>query len=163
MKNNDAADIMTKQLLTIRFDATLSEAHGLMQGKRIRHLPVVDATGTSIGILSDRDLQRAMKPSGGLGAQAVEFDPAFQVKDFMSWPVLTVFEATPVYEVAERMLREKLSAYLVVDANRCALGIVTSDDMIKLLMLFLARDPSRVRLSLATVLDDLTGSRNLWS
>src|ERR1041385_8352156 len=46
---------MTRQPWTIRKDAKMSQAHELMRGHRIRHLPVLE-DGKLVGIVSDRDL-----------------------------------------------------------------------------------------------------------
>ena len=160
MKTNEAADIMSKQLITIAFDADLTAAFTLMAKHRIRHLPVTDSTGTTVGILSDRDMRRAMKPECENG----QFDPAFRVKDFMSWPPLSVSAETPVFDVAERMLRERISAYLVVSHDRQhPSGIITTDDMLKLLLVLLANDPTRGRLSLADYMNDPAYEKSLWS
>ena len=53
-------EIMSKRLVTIPMDRSMSQAQELMRQKSFRHLPVTDDSGTIIGILSDRDLQRAM-------------------------------------------------------------------------------------------------------
>ncbi|MBI3554896.1 MAG: CBS domain-containing protein [Deltaproteobacteria bacterium] len=160
MKKNKAADIMSKHLTTIAFDAGLAEALALMTAKRIRHLPVIDTTGATVGILSDRDLRRAMKPD----SQNAQFDPAHRVKDFMTWPACSVSTQTPLFEVAEQMLRDRFSAYLVVAHDRrhpC--GIITTDDMIKLLLVLLVNDPTRGRLSLGEFMDNPAYEKPLWS
>ena len=51
-----AADLMTSPAITIHPDAPLGAAARLMNGHRIRRLPVVDQSGKLIGIVSRRDL-----------------------------------------------------------------------------------------------------------
>jgi CBS domain-containing protein len=53
-------EVMTRDIITIREDATIAEAARLMIGMNVRHLPVVDARGRVVGVLSLRDLARAI-------------------------------------------------------------------------------------------------------
>src|SRR5215471_14418697 len=54
----NAADIMTTKLVTITPDASLRDAVWLILTQRISALPVVDATGRLVGIVSEGDLLR---------------------------------------------------------------------------------------------------------
>lgn len=78
-----------------------------MERKNIRHLPVVDDEGFVTGILSDRDVARASSPDrpGFMGGRLVS--------DFMSWPAITVDQSLPLADVAEGMVDEKVSSFLV--------------------------------------------------
>jgi CBS domain-containing protein len=51
-----AAELMTTPVITIHPDAPVGAAARLMNGHRIRRLPVVDPSGKLIGIVSRRDL-----------------------------------------------------------------------------------------------------------
>jgi CBS domain-containing protein len=55
-KARTAGELMTSPAITIHPEAPLGAAARLMNGHNIRRLPVVDATGTLIGIVSRRDL-----------------------------------------------------------------------------------------------------------
>lgn len=50
------SDVMTSRLTTITPTTTVEEAMQLMTDKRIRHLPVLDAAGTLIGVVSIGDM-----------------------------------------------------------------------------------------------------------
>lgn len=127
MKKHITAHAMSPNLVTISAYRPVSEAKDLMEEKGIRHLPVVDSEGFVIGILSDRDVNRAMNPvrPGFMGGMVVS--------DFMSWPAITVDENMPLAEVAEGMLDEKVSSFLVTRESREVVGIITSDDLLKVL------------------------------
>jgi len=47
---------MTREVITVRYDETVRRAATLMYDRGISHLPVVDANGQAIGILSSTDL-----------------------------------------------------------------------------------------------------------
>lgn len=49
-------DVMTNQLTTITPTTTVEEAMQLMTDRRIRHLPVLDAAGTLVGVVSIGDM-----------------------------------------------------------------------------------------------------------
>lgn len=55
-----AENIMTKSLITIREDSPITGALALMRQFNIRHLPVIDDKGNLKGILSIRDIARAV-------------------------------------------------------------------------------------------------------
>jgi len=161
-----AGEIMSKKLVTVRLDDSVRKAYQIMQDRKIRHLPVSDGTGEIIGILSDRDLQRAMTPKTEISRdfeEAVEFDESFLVKDFMTWPVRTVSRGVLVEEVARRMLQEKVSAFLVMDPGHVASGIITTDDLLKLLIKLLQREPDRLRISLDSLMTDFGFSAGHWA
>jgi len=50
--------VMTRQLLTAHVDEPIEKVQREMQRLHVRHLPVVDATGRVIALLSSRDLLR---------------------------------------------------------------------------------------------------------
>ncbi len=121
------AETMTKKVFTVSAAASLEAADALMEEKNIRHLPVVDEAGLVIGIVSNRDIQRAINPN------KPGFASNLKVADVMSWPALTVSEDTPIKDVAEGMIDEKVSAFLVTRGENEVAGIVTSEDLLRLL------------------------------
>ena len=62
----DASDSMTRNVVVVPPELSLHLAWAIMQRRRVRHLPVVQA-GALVGILSDRDiLLRAQIDASGL-------------------------------------------------------------------------------------------------
>jgi CBS-domain-containing membrane protein len=51
-----AADVMTAPVVTISPDALISAAARLLRRRGVRHLPVIDAGGRLVGIVTRRDL-----------------------------------------------------------------------------------------------------------
>ena len=51
-----ASDLMSTPVTTVQEDASLAEALGLMRGKRIRRLPVVNRAGGLFGMVTSDDL-----------------------------------------------------------------------------------------------------------
>lgn len=53
-----ASACMTSPVITIREDASLDDCTGLMESKKIRRVPVVDASGALVGIVAQADVAR---------------------------------------------------------------------------------------------------------
>jgi CBS domain-containing membrane protein len=146
-----ALKIMSKNLIVINEGESLLEAQRLMKENNLRHLPVTTSDGCIVGLLSDRDLQRASRSeiveSGVRRWEVVDFDPNHTVNDFMSWPVKTVDVRTSISVVAEMLLKEKVSSYLVTEDGVVA-GIITTDDLLKYLVKILKSENTTWRESL---------------
>ncbi len=51
-----ASDLMSTPLTTVQEDASLAEALGIMRGRRVRRLPVVNRAGGLFGMVTSDDL-----------------------------------------------------------------------------------------------------------
>ena len=124
--------ISCKNLICVEIDAPLVLALSKMRDNRIRHLPVVDGDQL-IGIISDRDIQRAARfDFTTIDARKIvnlRIDPSFSVRDFVSWPVKTVSTGTSIRDVNRRMIDEKMSAFIVTEGDTVK-GIVTHEDLL---------------------------------
>lgn len=116
--------IYSKKLITISDLSSLSDADDMMNNYNIRHLPVIDASDTLVGILSKSDYLALKYVDSRLNKLIV--------KNFMSSPVLAVTKTTKIKEVANLFINKKISSVVVVENNE-AVGIVTSEDLIKIL------------------------------
>lgn len=138
-------ETMSTQIITIGWNERMETAWRRMQERRIRHLPVVNENGEAVGMLSDRDVQRAMisqldpEVTQVISDETIEFDQNAHVRDYMSWPARTVEAGSDLRLVTERMISEKVSAFLVTHEGRVT-GIVTSEDLLQVLSDLLA-DP----------------------
>jgi acetoin utilization protein AcuB len=127
-------DVMQSNVLTVTPRATLPEAIRLAQQRGIRHLPVL-ADGRLVGILSDRDLKRAMaSPASTLSPhERQEAMARITVDEIMTRDVMTVGPRFPLEEAARLMLKEKISALPVTEDGRLV-GIVTETDVLALFL-----------------------------
>ncbi|OYZ24356.1 MAG: hypothetical protein B7Y39_01485 [Bdellovibrio sp. 28-41-41] len=133
MKSNVGFHSSHKVVYVKRHDS-LAHAFNLMKRISTRHLPVLDEKGVVIGMLSDRDVLRAMKKPVGSDWVAVpanpEFNPEDIVQQYMGWPVGSIEESAPLAQAAKTMLENKISA-LVVTKDHHAIGIVTTEDLLE--------------------------------
>jgi acetoin utilization protein AcuB len=127
-------DIMTSNITTIEADAKLLDAVLLLRSSGFRHLPVTK-DGRLVGLLSDRDVQRAAPSMFG------EVTPEEYNRIFETTPVARVMvkepqTATadmPISEAVGIMHQNKYGALPVVDASGQLAGIVTTTDLLALL------------------------------
>lgn len=125
-------DVYTTGVVTVTPETTLPDAVRLTRERGIRHLPVVDG-GKLVGIISDRDLKRAMaSPATSLEAHELNYLLSrLGVGEIMTRAVITVSPTLPIEEAARLMVSEKVSALPVTDGARLV-GIVTETDLLNL-------------------------------
>ncbi|MDR3415090.1 MAG: CBS domain-containing protein [Nevskia sp.] len=128
-----AADVMTREVTTVRAEATVAEALWVMLDRGVSGLPVIDITGTLVGIVTERDfLRRGADPETRAGCR---------VDDVMTTPVVTVFGQTLLEEAARLMARRRLKRLPVMDGDRIV-GILSQADVLRALAEETATDAS---------------------
>jgi len=139
---DSAYEIASKELVTIDISEAVTAADMLMRGRHIRHL-VVTKDGKAIGILSDRDVMRAMRVDvqdfHSVRVREQRFEGDIRVGDVMGWPVKTVDEGASLTQIVDEMLRDKISSFLVTRAGEGVVGIVTSEDLLQVLKRILSQ------------------------
>ncbi len=126
--------IMTRNLHTIKSDAQMIEAEQLMRKLAIRHLPVVNHSDEIIGILSDRDVGRAMTVVNSETGRENYIQNHKKVVDFMTTTLHTISEKDPIESVIRDMIELKVSCFLVKSSASEIIGIVTTDDFLMYLL-----------------------------
>jgi acetoin utilization protein AcuB len=127
-----AADVMTPYPRIVRPDTTLVEAAELMVGRHVRHLPVLDATSTIVGMLSERDVRSAIGDPVMYLEQA-RATAQLHVRDVMTKPVTVVPFDRPVVELARQFADDRIGALPVVDKFGALIGIVSYVDALRVL------------------------------
>jgi len=137
-KNALVKEIMTSGVITLTLDSSLEEAETVFKTHKIKHIPIVRDTKI-LGILSYTDILRisvADAIDDDDDAQDVEttvYD-MFSIEQVMAKTVLTVTPETTVKEVAQ-ILSEKAFHALPVLSDGALVGIVTTTDLIKFLLI----------------------------
>ena len=138
-----AADVMTRDVASVRSDASLTEVAEIMANRGISGLPVIDAEGKLVGVISEKDFLVAMA-----GPEARTFMDVVMscLKDraclaapvkirnagqLMSSPAVTVNPDTPVMEVADILTQKKINRVPVVDREGRMVGIVSRADVVR--------------------------------
>ena len=149
--DNAVSTIMTTNVVTLSPDQSVPEAADLLSEHNIGAAPVVDASGTLVGLLRDEDLlvteSNLHVPTAieFLGAELIwppsmhryeaelKKAAASTVSEIMSTEFDTVAPTDTVESVATLMHDKGLSHVPVVDANGSLLGIVARGDLIRFL------------------------------
>jgi CBS domain-containing protein len=112
-----------RDVVTTQPHRTLMEVAQLLAEKGIGAVVVSDASRRVLGILSERDIMRAIAKSG-----AAALDHA--VSKYMTVKVYTVSEETPVDAVMETMTNGRFR-HVPVTADGQLIGLVSIGDVVK--------------------------------
>jgi IMP dehydrogenase len=105
--------------ITIAPDATLAQARAIMTAHNISGIPVVEASGKLVGIVTNRDVRFAENP----------MQP---VSELMTHDDLVTVSAGVSQEEAQRLLHQRrIEKLLVVDNRFHCIGLITVKDMEK--------------------------------
>ncbi len=124
-----ASATMTRNVVCVEPGDSLQDAYELMFEWEIRHLPVLDGQRL-VGILSDRDVL-VHASSNGEGGLEVE---SLTVGEVMTSDPITCRSTTSVTSISETMIRHKIDSVPVVDDDHQLVGLVTSSDLLELLI-----------------------------
>jgi len=134
---------MTRDVVSVTPDTPLKDVAAAIVERGISGLPVCDADGAVVGVLSEADLlvKQGGSPerSGGLFAWLVETASAPDLAklrahtagEAMTSPAVTVETASPVSEAARTMVSLGVNRLPVVEDGRLV-GIVTRADLVRL-------------------------------
>ncbi len=120
------AEAMTRGLITVRASAQLYEAAQLMDAHRVHGLPVVDAAGGIVGVLSQSDLLRA---------RVVEHLWAnlrgLAVRHVMTAPAITISVHASLDDAAELMEQRRVHRLVVVGPDGVTpVGVLSVTDLV---------------------------------
>lgn len=126
-----------REVVSIEPAATLQSAATLLARKRIGAVVILGADRRIAGILSERDIVRAI---GERGASALE-EPVSQT---MTRKVSTCTESETLVSIMEQMTEGKFRHVPVVDQGRLS-GIVSIGDVVKHRLQEMERDSAAMR------------------
>ena len=139
-------EVMSRDLVTISAGDSIHDAIELMTENKVSALPVVDRQGKCMGFLSSSDLTDVTREIEA-GLHELEETEATlwgsylsklgdhvghqSVMDLMSEAVISVGPEARLFEVASRMLRERIHRLPVLDDHQRLLGIVSTTDILR--------------------------------
>ncbi len=126
-------DLMTEDIIALRDTDSLLEAQKAMEQARIRHLPIIDAAGAFVGLLTHRDILAASV------SRLAEIDRDTEHEIYAGIPISEVMRADvamagpelPLRQAAEVLLTQKYGCLPVVESGKLV-GILTASDFIRL-------------------------------
>jgi CBS domain-containing protein len=150
MRMQTVADIMMKDVITVKRETTLRELAEIFETRHIGSLPVVDDSGAPIGIVTESDLIEQGRslhiptvislfdwviPLGG--ERSLERDlqkiTAQTVGEIFSTELISISPSDPLSKAADIMSEHKLHALPVLEGKKLV-GIVARIDIIRSLI-----------------------------
>lgn len=150
----DAAEIMTRFVVSVAPSATMTEVARTLAQHAISGVPVCEADGRLVGIITEGDLVRPLMKSREKRrdwwlrqlAEGTDLAPDFlnyvkggqaSARELMHHNVITALETTSVGDIAELMVINDVKRIPIVRKDGTLAGIVTRADLVKTL----ARNP----------------------
>jgi CBS domain-containing protein len=126
---------MSTPAIVARDTEALPRARDLLAAEGIRRLPVVNATGDLVGIVTEGDINRI---SDSPDSDVHEYNLYYRVHDLplreiMRRPVITVTPDTPLREAAHLMIAWRISGLPVLHNGRIT-GVITVSDLLRRLI-----------------------------
>ena len=135
-----ARDIMTKDVISVRNDASSKEVAAVMARHGIAGVPVVGDEGRVVGMISEKDFLSHMTLQGaksfmGLMAECLDNQGCIAVpvreqkaEDMMTSPAITVREDTSVSEIMRIFTERSINRVPVLNQEDILTGIVSRAD-----------------------------------
>lgn len=136
-------EVMTRQVVSLAADLPIYAAWQRMLESELKSMPVIDAEGCVVGMLTDGDLLeragiqerlavaiRAEKTIIHAELKALQ-NSALRVRDVMSQPVVTARAKEPLGIAAARMVKQGLKRLPVVDDHGKPVGMLSRMDILQ--------------------------------
>lgn len=140
-----AQDVMVSPVITVGENATIQEVAKLLIDQRVSAVPVLNAAGKLVGIVTESDLMRRaeigterhyswwlslLADAQTLAADYVKSHAA-SVKDVMTRNVKTAAPDTPLHEIAELFEQNQIKRVPIVTKNGELVGILSRANIIQ--------------------------------
>jgi CBS domain-containing protein len=118
------ADLMTRNVLCVRPHLSLDVLTQLFVESQLKAVPVVDETGTVLGIVAEADVQLDVQTRSG------DARGPRTAADVMMPAPFTLPEYVPVTRAAAMMVFEGVSSVVVVSAADTVVGVLSASDVL---------------------------------
>lgn len=135
------ADLMTKDVVTVKKESSLEEAARRLTGLRISGMPVVDDKDIVIGVVGELDLISAAGGERGsavknvfrrmLGEPVPSRKQGDHVGDVMSAPPITIRPEADIREAAHILESHRIKRLPVVDEFGRLIGVISRADIVR--------------------------------
>ena len=117
-----AQDIMSKKVVAVESNSTASDIAKLMDKNRVGSI-IITKDEKPVGIITERDMVSKITAQNKKPSEV-------KTVEIMSSPLVIVSPLTPVDEVAEKMILNKIRRIVVLNGTE-TLGIITVTDFVK--------------------------------
>jgi len=141
-----AGDLMTRQVVLVERKTPLAVVAETMARNNVSGVPVLEADGGVVGILSENDFLKRLLPKGpgsfmGLLCECLRADGCLSVsirkqnaEDIMNAPAITVNTGTTLAEIIRLFREYRINRTPVLNEQGRLVGIVTRADVLRSLV-----------------------------
>ncbi|MEM6394969.1 MAG: CBS domain-containing protein [Bacteroidota bacterium] len=123
MMNEEVRSIMSRDVRTVSPNDTIEQVSQLMQYERLQQLPVIDADGHLMGLITSYDLWRCSLTPG--------CDESKTVSEIMTTHIVKLAPKDKVGTAAELFMDRRFKTLPVVNLRNELKGVVTAFDLIR--------------------------------
>ena len=137
MKKELVRNWMTQDVITVKPQTSLPEAHQIMMDEEIRRLPVVDDDNKLVGIVTLGDVRGAQpSPATSLSIWELNYLLSSLIVDKIMTPEpMTISPDATIGNAARTMLEHRVSGIPVVDKEGKLAGIITESDIFSMVVI----------------------------
>ena len=132
----DVGSIMTRRVVSVEMDDRLDVVKTIFDTLKFHHLLVVDSGGKLKGVVSDRDLLKALSPYVGSAAENARDIATLnrRVHQIMSRNLITLPPRASISDAVKLFLEQRISCIPIVDQALKPVGILSWRDVLKTLL-----------------------------
>jgi CBS domain-containing protein len=128
LKKSGLNEVIVKRSIIVKPSTLLLEAREILFKHKIRRLIVLDEKEKPVGIITEKDVAKAVYSLAGKPIKSVK------VGDFMSKNLVTVKKNATVYDCAKLMKNRKISSVIVLNDKGTLEGLVTKTDLVSVFL-----------------------------
>lgn len=121
-----AYQIMKRPVITILDTAPIIDGYTLLEQKRIRQLPVMNAQNSPVGLISKEKILEKLIIEEGVIREA----KAASIRELMDHPIITADPLTDIRRVAKIMYDHDLNCVPITNEADMFVGIITRTDLV---------------------------------
>ncbi len=128
--------IMTTSLVTMKMDDTLTVVKEAFDNNHFHHLLVIDDDSDELrGVISDRDLLKALSPNIGTISETTKDTASLnkKVHQIMTRHPVTLNQKADFYEAIETFNKFNVSCLPIVDDDMKLVGVISWRDILKVI------------------------------
>jgi len=128
----NVTEIMSSHIVTVELDDTLAVVKAIFDNMKFHHLLVVD-NDELIGIISDRDLWKALSPNLGTNNENYKDLATLnkKVHQIMSRHPIVLNQNATINDVIDLFIQHRISCIPIVGEKNRPVGIISWRDVIK--------------------------------
>jgi len=132
----DVGSIMTRRVVSVEMDDRLDVVKKIFDNLKFHHLLVLDDRGRLKGVVSDRDLLKALSPYVGTVAENARDIATLnkRVHQIMSRNLITLPPRASIAQAVQLFLDHRISCIPIIDEALKPVGILSWRDVLKTLI-----------------------------